>query len=58
MTPEEVFDMSAGQIRNRMEWAAEIFYDLTSQYFPEIISPAYDLIINEALPQPPSKPKI
>jgi len=46
ITPEEIFDMSAGQIKSRMDWATEIFYDITSNYYPELISPMYDQILS------------
>lgn len=50
LTPEEIFEMSAGQIWNRMDWATEIFYEITSNYYPELISPIHDKIINEVIP--------
>jgi len=58
LTPEEIYDLSAGQMRNWMDRATEIFYDITSTYYPELISPIYEQITKEITESKENQKKI
>jgi hypothetical protein len=43
LTPEEVFDIKNEDLfENQMERASEIFYEITHNYYPELLAPMYD----------------
>jgi len=56
MTPEEVYEKTTDELfENQMERATQIFYDVTHQYYPELIAPMYEKITKETrsrLPKP------